>query len=109
MNFVSRKTYSMKKVVLSILLAICSLSACYGADLMDIYEQALENDPTFKKAYSTYLASAESIPQAFAALRPQTTFNLTAERTAFSTTGVGDSIKANYNASTWEVKASQAL
>src|SRR3990167_4628108 len=109
MNFVSRKTYSMKKVVLSILLAICSLSACYGADLMDIYEQALENDPTFKKAYSTYLSSAESIPQAYAALRPQASLNASKGLTNMNVIGVGDSLNTTYDSTIWQINASQAL
>lgn len=99
----------MKKVLFSIIFAISSFSACYGADLMDIYEQALENDPTFKKAYSTYLSSAESIPQAYAALLPQASFNATKGITALNVTGVGDSIDTTYDATIWQVKASQAL
>ncbi|OGV39719.1 MAG: hypothetical protein A3F46_02745 [Legionellales bacterium RIFCSPHIGHO2_12_FULL_42_9] len=99
----------MKKVVLSILLAICSLSACYGADLMDIYEQALENDPTFKKAYSTYLSSAESIPQAYAALRPQASLNASKGLTNMNVIGVGDSLNTTYDSTIWQINASQAL
>ena len=99
----------MKKVVLSILLASCFLSVCYGADLMDIYEQALENDPTFKKAYSTYLSSAEAIPQALAALRPQASFNASEGLTNMQVSGVGDSLNSTYDSTIWQVKASQAL
>ena len=39
-----------------------------AADLLDIYHQALENDPIFKAAYSTFMSKTETIPQARAAL-----------------------------------------
>lgn len=99
----------MKKVVLSLVVAIGSWSSCYAVDLMSIYEQALEHDPTFKKAYSTYLSSAESVPQAFSALRPQASFNASKGLTNLNVTGVGDSINSTYDSTIWQVKASQAL
>jgi outer membrane protein len=43
----------------------------FAADLMDIYHHALQNDPTFKAAFSSFLSKAEAIPQARAALMPQ--------------------------------------
>ncbi len=64
----------MKKQWAYILLLIIG-SLTYAADLMDIYHQALKNDPTFKAAYSTFLSQAESIPQAQSALLPQVTLN----------------------------------
>lgn len=50
-----------------------------ATDLMDIYHQALENDPIFKNAYDTYMANKEALPQAWAALLPQA--GLTAQTT----------------------------
>lgn len=58
-----------KCLVLAISVSIGSLS--HAADLMDIYHQALENDPQFKAAYSTFLSKSEAIPQAQSALLPQ--------------------------------------
>ena len=39
----------------------------HATDLMDVYHQALANDPVFKAAYDTYMAQSQQIPQATAA------------------------------------------
>lgn len=61
----------MKKF-LAILLA-CFLSSIVSAapDLIDVYQQALANDPIYKQAYSTYMAAREAEPQAYSRLLPQ--------------------------------------
>ena len=62
------------------LLGVCSLASllyaqalCADTNLVTVYKQALEYDPQFKQAYSTYKSTAESVPQAFAALLPNVT------------------------------------
>ena len=99
----------MKQVICCLLLIIMSCSCAFATDLMDIYGQALENDPNFKKAYSTYLSNSEGVPQAFAALYPQVNLSGTAGRTQISVIGVGDSIRDTYNSETWQLTASQAV
>lgn len=53
----------------------CGLSlaaqATFGADLIEVYQRALQNDPIIREADANRLASRESKPQALAALLPQ--------------------------------------
>jgi len=57
------------------ILAACGLSLVAGvlqaADLLSVYERALQNDPQIREADANRLASRESKPQALAALLPQ--------------------------------------
>ena len=84
----------------------------YTSDLIDIYHQALENDPTFKAAYSTYMSTAEAIPQALAALLPQVTVG-----TVFARNYINVDVAAaggldgpeTYDSGQWKMTASQAL
>ncbi len=46
-----------------------------ATDLLEVYYEALENDPTFKSAYSVFMAESTTIPQALSALLPQLTLN----------------------------------
>ena len=61
----------MKKSVDLLFMTLGLSSQAFATDLMDIYHQALENDTIFKNAYDTYMANAEALPQARAALYPQ--------------------------------------
>ena len=63
----------MKSLFCSLLtIALCSVSALSVADtLSDIYELALKNDATLKRAEATYRAGIETEKQARAALLPQ--------------------------------------
>jgi outer membrane protein len=57
------------------ILAACGFSlfagALQAADLLSVYERALQNDPQIREADANRLASRESKPQAVAALLPQ--------------------------------------
>src|SRR3954466_11477231 len=46
-------------------------SAVPAADLIEVYQRALQNDPLIREADANRLASRESKPQALAALLPQ--------------------------------------
>src|SRR3954462_12834117 len=46
-------------------------SAVPAADLIEVYQRALQNDPQIREADANRLASRESKPQALAALLPQ--------------------------------------
>ena len=98
----------MKKMwYLLLTLGLSSLSN--AADLMDIYQHALENDPAFKQAYSNYMSSSEAIPQARAALFPQLGVAATVARNVQNIVALGTSDETTYNSNQWQVKASQAL
>jgi outer membrane protein len=54
------------------LFALCvSAASASGADLLAVYQRALQNDPQLREAEATRLAALETKPQALAALLPQ--------------------------------------
>ena len=63
------------KVRAPLIVAACSLilasAAADAADLVTVYQRALQNDPQIREADALRLASRESKPQALAALLPQ--------------------------------------
>ena len=99
----------MRKTALSLLLLPGFVSMLHAADLMDVYRQSLESDPTFKAAYSSFMANSESIPQARAALLPQLGLSgqLSANQTNVSA-GPFD-IQEAYKSQQWKLAASQAI
>lgn len=99
----------MKKSLLLCVLTLGLSSQLFAADLMDVYQQALENDPIFKNAYSAYMSRSEAIPQAQAALFPQLTVNGQAGRFVSDVSLVGVGVKNNYNSDVWQLTASQAI
>lgn len=99
----------MKKTLLCLTLTVGLISWSHATDLMDIYQQALENDPEFKQAYSTYMSDTETIPQARAALYPQLTVNTQAARNIENVRATGASVEATYNSNQWQVTTSQAV
>lgn len=54
-----------------LLTALFAASAAQAADLAEVYQRALLNDPLIREAEATRLAALESKPQALAALLPQ--------------------------------------
>src|SRR5271170_4679163 len=58
------------------LLALCaSAAAAPAADLLAVYQRAVQNDPQLREAEATRLATLEAKPQALSALLPQLTGN----------------------------------
>lgn len=99
----------MKKSLLFCIIAL-NLSPCvHATDLMDIYEQALENDTVFKNAYDTYMSSTEAVPQARSVLYPQVGFTSQAGRNLQKVTAGGTSVDQYYSGNVWQVTASQAV
>lgn len=98
----------MKKQLLLCLMLVTGAPSVQATDLMDIYQQALENDPTFKEAYSTYMSSSEAIPQARAALYPQVTVGGSTGRNVQDVATV-TRIQETFNSNQWTVTASQAV
>jgi outer membrane protein len=81
----------------------------FATDLMDIYQQALENDPIFKDAYDTYMSSTEAIPQARAALYPQIGVTGQAGRAILDSVTSNIHFNQSYSTTVWGVTASQAI
>lgn len=99
----------MKRLLLCGILTLFSLSSALASDLLDIYSEALENDPVFKIAYSSYMSSTENIPQARAALYPQLTLNAQAGRAYEDFLTNQTLANAYYGVNQWQVTASQAV
>ena len=58
---------------LGAILAFGTASASAATNFLEVYHEALRNDPTYRQAYATYMAAREARPQAWAALLPQIT------------------------------------
>lgn len=99
----------MRKSLLLCLLILGLPTHSFAADLMDIYQQALENDTIFKEAYDTYMSSAEAIPQARAALFPQLTVGGLAGRALVDVKVGGGHSNSSFDTNQWQVTASQAI
>jgi outer membrane protein len=64
----------MKRFLILIAFCACA-SPAPAADLLAVYQRALQNDPQLREAEATRLAALESKPQALSALLPQLTGN----------------------------------
>jgi outer membrane protein len=69
----------MKSFLIALSLSL-GWSAAPAADLLAVYQRALQNDPQLKEAEATRLAALESKPQALAALLPQISGSGTASK-----------------------------
>ena len=69
----------MKPFLIALSLSL-AWSAAPAADLLAVYQRALQNDPQLKEAEATRLAALESKPQALAALLPQLSGSGTASK-----------------------------
>src|SRR5271166_83972 len=61
----------MKCLFLSLLIASLGVQTVVAADLLAVYQRALQNDPQLREAEANRLAALEAKPQAVAALLPQ--------------------------------------
>jgi outer membrane protein TolC len=61
------------KRLLTLFACIFSFHGAAAADLVAVYQRALQNDPQLREAEANRLAALESKPQALAALLPQVT------------------------------------
>ncbi|MDP3561424.1 MAG: TolC family outer membrane protein [Legionellaceae bacterium] len=84
-------------------------SSAFSADLMDVYHQSLDNDPTFKAAYSNFLAQSEQLPQAWAALLPHIGISALAGRNSQYVSSSLIEVNQNYNMNLWRINASQTV
>lgn len=100
----------MKKLALLISLALAS-GAVSAADLMQVYRQAQENDPSYAAAKATLEAGQEKAPQGLAGLLPQIGASANSTRNDIEVTAVatGAQSTAKYNSHGYTVSLSQPL
>lgn len=65
----------LKQVCIALIINISVVTLGHAADLLDIYLQALENDPEFKGEYSIFMSETQNIPIARSQLLPQLRIN----------------------------------
>lgn len=99
----------MKKTLLRCIVILTVSTQSIAADLLDVYQEALQNDSQFKAAFDTYMSRSEAIPQARAALYPQVLLSGQTGRFFNSYTSSQLNDKAYYGSNIWEVTASQAI
>jgi outer membrane protein len=64
----------MKRLLILLVIALCPIPGS-AADLLAVYQRALQNDPQLREAEATRLAALEAKPQALSALLPQISGN----------------------------------
>src|SRR3990167_7637338 len=60
-----------KKVFLVFLIGLLQVTVSFGEDLLQVYQQALENDPKFKQLRANWQSQKMNLPIARAAYLPQ--------------------------------------
>ncbi len=65
----------MKNLFCSVFLSLFLVSHVFSENILEIYDEALKNDPTFKAAEYSYLADKEIVVQGRAALLPSITLS----------------------------------
>jgi len=111
----------LKQLCLILFLSLGLIPLLHAADLLDIYLQALDNDPDFKAAYSRFMSDTQNVPRARAPLLPQVRVNAL---TSFSRQNVNAGvllegptasvqapfiIDESYRTLQWQLSASQAI
>ena len=94
---------NLKSKLLFVLLLSSHLTS---ENLLDIYNEALENDPTFKSAEYSYLADKEIVVQGRAALLPSITLSGT---TNWNEYYQNDQLQQEYNSFSKSARVSQPL
>jgi outer membrane protein len=100
----------LKQIISTLGFVFAMNQSVFATDLLEVYYEALENDPTFKRAYSVFMAESTSIPQALAALLPQLTTDALIART-YTEVMSGPTLDVNrtYSQNRLNVYATQSL
>ena len=100
----------MKKLAWLIAAPLLS-SPLYAADLMQVYREAQDNDPTFAAARATLDAGREKQPQGRAGLLPSLTLsgNTVWNENEISTHNGPTIARPNYNSNGYQLTLSQPL
>ena len=87
------------------------ISNVYAADLMQVYRDAIDNDPTFSAARSTLDAGREKTPQARAGLLPSLTLsgNTVWNENEIAFRGGNTLAKPNFNSNGYNLSLTQPL
>ncbi|SDG60188.1 TolC family outer membrane protein [Propionivibrio dicarboxylicus] len=96
-----------------ILGALLSSSPVFSADILQVYREALVNDPQYVAARATVAAGREKLPQGLAGLLPtiSATGNMTGNRNTYTVTGTTPlaAPSRNFNSNGWNLNLTQPL
>ncbi|MGO1247978.1 MAG: outer membrane channel protein TolC [Oceanisphaera sp.] len=92
----------MKKTVLSTLILLCAAGSAQAEDLLDIYQQATNNDPQIRQAKAVRDTAFEKVKESRAPLLPQADLSANANYTE-------NSKNSNMNTASASLNLSQAL
>lgn len=98
-----------KKARVMLIMLLSANAFAENADLLSVYRQALDSDPTFKAAYSTFLSKSEAIPQARATLLPQLNMSAQQYRNQLIIQGGSFAGTQTYNSLQMTLNASQTI
>jgi outer membrane protein len=98
----------MRKTLIATLLAACACSA-QAATLLQVYQEALANDPVIASARANLLAGREREPQGFSQLLPQVGVNLASTRSLGDISVPGISTDRNSTTNSYLVSLTQPL
>ncbi len=106
----------MKKILFGVVTSLVFVKCAYADDLLQVYQQALENDPVIQAAKATRDASMEALPQSVATLLPnigataQTSSVHTSERAAsFAAGGRGAGDDNSFNQHDYTLRLTQPI
>ena len=83
------------QLVFAVFIGIIGHCPLQAADLMDIYQEALSQDPQYRSARAAYQAAEEKLPQGRAGFLPNITFSATRQVQEVETSFAGTNIIQN--------------
>lgn len=93
-------------LTLTMALALASLATAHAANLLEVYDQAAQSDPTIRAAEANRLASREARPQALASFLPSISANFGWS----GTTSGGDNLPSNtVRGGSWGITATETI
>ncbi|MDX2164484.1 MAG: TolC family outer membrane protein [Gammaproteobacteria bacterium] len=80
----------MKRVIFGVIASLAFMKCAYAEDLLQVYQQALANDPVIQAAKATRDANMEALPQSVATLLPS--IGATAQTTSVHTSSRAENL-----------------
>ncbi len=108
----------MRKIAFILAGMLLATGPAFGADLMSVYQMALDHDPTIKEAEANHLAALEAKPQALAGLLPSVDLSGSRQRDRSSGSRIGLTpsgaigsvdISTTLDSTSWQVQLRQPL
>lgn len=99
----------MMRKIAAFFLCSSTVLAAWAVDLLDVYRQAVDNDPNFAAARATYEAGQEKLPQGRAGLLPSLTMSGNTVWNDNTLKVPNTTLHPRYNSNTYSLTLSQPL